>query len=74
MTFSPDGSHLAVGGERGRVSVFNVHPAPDEDEPDRFDPMDYVRPNFHGIASSTLTAAVCALAYSPDGKWLAAGG
>ena len=73
VTFSPDGSHLAVGGERGRVSVFNVHPAPDEDEPDRFDPMDYVRPNFHGIASSTLTAAVCALAYSPDGKWLAAG-
>ena len=72
VAFSPDGSYLAAGNASGVLSVYNVSEETEGNNPS------------NGGASSSLEVspinefqlddAVLALDWSPDGRWLYAGG
>lgn len=64
VAFSPDGSVLAIGDQTGQVRLVDPHHGTEKT----------VLPGHFLVFSPTANAGVSSLAYSPDGRLLAAGG
>ena len=87
VAFSPSGRHLAAGNASGVLSVYNVQPVVQEKENNgnRSSPEDGEKKSCSSSTSSAgpevtllyefeLDDSILALDWSPDGRWLYAGG